>query len=95
MHCGERLHTDADTGKAACPSCAYKYTVCGYAGMHSFSRYGRERVLQSHKKIQFVRRRKTGYLLEVEDRNTIELAPKGFKYSERSILGLGPTELNG
>ena len=87
LHCGDRVLKDQKTGEySSCPTCTQKCDICGYVEMYNFNRYGRERPLQSYKKIQFVKRRETDYMIEVEDRNGIHMAPKGFGYSKHSLL---------
>lgn len=67
MHCGERLIKDPVTSDERCPVCSEKCNTCGYAGHIYFSRYGPQRLLQSFECIRLIKRRTTGYALEMEE----------------------------
>jgi len=69
-HCCGRLDLD-DNDKYSCPACNKKCEACGFAKLVHFERHGPQRPLESYANIRFVRRRATGYGLEIRDLNGI------------------------
>lgn len=71
-HCGTRLSPNSE-GKSACPVCPEKCPICPSGLLSDYERYGPRRPLESYTKIRFVRRRCTGFKLEIRDLNGISI----------------------
>ena len=70
-HCGTRLSPNSK-GKSACSVCPKKCSICPSGGwLTEYERHGPQRPLESYTKIRFVRRRCTGFALEIRDLNGI------------------------
>lgn len=89
LHCGTRLEKNVQSGEGAeegCPLCTRKCDICGYIKLAIFCRLGPERRFESVKRLRLVRRKKAGFVLEIEDRNGRFSHPVGVKYSQHSIV---------
>ena len=86
LHCGTRLEKNVQSREEECPICTRKCDICGYIKLAIFCRFGPERRFESVKRLRLVRRKKAGYVLEIEDRNSRFSHPYGVKYSQHSIV---------
>lgn len=92
LHCGTRLEKNVHSGEEECPACTRKCDVCGYIELPILSRFGPERRFESFKCLRLVKRKKAGFMLEMEDRNSIGREPKGVKYSRHSFIDTDVSE---
>ena len=86
MYCGSRACLDKN-GEHTCPTCREQCAICGFDDVPGFERHGPQRPLESYFKLRFIRRRSTGYQLEMRDLNGIqksELPKEGPCWIERS-----------
>ena len=86
LHCGTRLQKNVETGEEECPVCMRKCDVCGYIKLAVFCRFGPERSFEIVERLRLVRRKKAGFVLEIEDRNGGGSHPYGGKYSQYSVV---------
>lgn len=91
LHCGTRLEKNVHSGEKECPTCWRQCDVCGHAELPFLTRFGPRRRLDSLKRLRLVRRKKTGYLLEMQDHNGISRNPKGIKYHRRTLVEIDVT----
>lgn len=89
QHCGTRLVKNVQSGKEECLACTQECDVCGYIELPTLSRFGPERHLETLKFVRLIRRKKAGWVLEVEDENS---RVKGAKYSLHSVVDMDLTE---
>lgn len=71
MHCGTRACLD-ENGDYTCAVCDEECAICGFGDVPGFERHGPQRPLESYSKLRFIRRRNTGYQLEMRDLNGIQ-----------------------
>ena len=71
-HCGTRLSSNSK-GKSACPVCPKTCPICPSGMLTEYERHGPRRPLESYTKIRFIRRRCTGFALEIRDLNGISI----------------------
>ena len=88
LHCGTRLIRDENV-EYACSVCREECSICHFAFMKSYKRQGPPRPFESYTKIRFIRRRCTGYALEIRDLNGIQrnpLPPESSYWFERTPM---------
>lgn len=85
LHCGTKLQKNVDTGEEKCPMCTHKCDICGYIKLPIFCRFGPARGFESvkHLRLRLVRRKKAGFVLEIEDRNGMFPHRYGATYPKR------------
>ncbi len=86
LHCGTRLEKNVQSRKDECPACIRKCDVCGYIKLPVLSRFGPERPFENFKHLRLAKRKKGGYMLEIQDRNSIYRNHKGVRYSRHFIV---------